>query len=232
MVETANVMIDDDDVARQGELTPGPYVRLTVSDTGAGMAPDDLQRAFEPFFTTKRVGEGSGLGLSMVFGFAKQSGGHAAIESSEGEGTTVTLYLPRAQRPAEAASRTDAAPAARGETIFVVEDDPALRKLTVTQLGDLGYDVIEAEDGKTALSVMEDTPGVNLLLTDVVLPGGISGPALAEEVVQRHPSTKTLFMSGYAQDTVAQHGRSAGKFLLLQKPFRKSDLAQKCARRW
>ena len=137
------------------------------------------------------------------------------------------LYLPRARRLAVTASQSVETPAARGETVFVVEDDPDLRRLTVTQLGDLGYDVIEAKDGKTALTMMDECSGINLLLTDVVLPGGISGPALAQEVVQRHPATKTLFMSGYAQDTLLQHGRSDDDIPLLQKPFRKTDLARK-----
>jgi CheY-like chemotaxis protein len=225
---TENVVLGPDDVANEPELEAGEYVMLTVSDTGTGMAPEVQERAFEPFFTTKKVGEGSGLGLSMVFGFAKQSRGHVAIESEEGHGTTIRLYLPRGRRTDMieiTASRTEI-PFGQGEHILVVEDDPDLRHLTVTQLENLGYHVVAASDGKSALETLQKFGHIDMLLTDVVLPGGMDGTVLSREVIQRQPDVKVLFMSGYSDHAAVQND-TWSTAVLLQKPFRKEDLARR-----
>jgi signal transduction histidine kinase len=184
-----NVSLDDDYAVAQTDLEPGEYVQVVVSDTGTGIPKDVIDHVFDPFFTTKEVGHGSGLGLSMVYGFVKQSGGHVTIYSEEGEGTTIKLYLPRSDKAEEQPEQGDQAdvPEARGETVLVVEDDPEVRTLSVALLRSLGYEILEAGDGKTALKVLETEPRVNLLFTDVVLPGGMSGPELATEVHNRVP---------------------------------------------
>ncbi|NKB54903.1 MAG: PAS domain S-box protein [Alphaproteobacteria bacterium] len=226
-IETANVRLDDDYAATQAEVTPGAYVRLTVTDTGRGMAPSVVEHVFEPFFTTKAVGEGSGLGLSMIFGFAKQSGGHVTVQSEEGVGTAVTLYLPRSRRPAQLEDETVEIPNPSSGTVLVVEDDPDLRLLAETMLDSLGYKVLAAKDGRSALTAMGRAKHVDLLLTDVVLPGGMNGPAIAEAAVKRQDDIKVLYMSGYTQDAMTQQGQIGNDYQLLQKPFRKAELAQK-----
>ena len=178
-IEMGNVTLTGADMDGHRDGQPGDYVALKVSDNGTGMAPDVVEHVFEPFFTTKEVGAGSGLGLSMVYGFAQQSGGHVTIESEAGQGTTVALYLPRAA--AEDARREamgEAIPRGRGETILVVEDEPDLRQVTVQQLEDLGYKTLQAPDGPLALEVLADNSGIDLLLSDVVLPGGMNGPEM------------------------------------------------------
>ncbi len=187
-----------------------------------------LRPSPRPFFTTKAVGAGSGLGLSMVFGFGKQSGGNVTIYSEEGEGTTIKLYLPRATGTdaVERKPATDAAPVARGETVFVVEDDPDLRTLAVALLSNLGYRVMAAATGPAALEQLGSAAGIDLLLTDVMLPGGMNGRVLATEVVRRHPEIKVLYMSGYTENAIAHHGRLDSDAELLQKPFRRTDLAR------
>jgi prevent-host-death family protein len=228
-IETANVVLDAEYAATYLEVSPGDYVLLAVSDTGTGMAPEVLEHAFEPFFTTKDVGEGSGLGLSMVYGFAKQSGGHVTIYSEQGRGTTVKLYLPQAEGPGpdtgEAVERD--APGAKGERILVLEDDPDVRTLAVSLLEGLGYEVLEAQDGKEALVVLARDSRVDLLLSDVVLPGGMSGPQLAEEARRRDPGLKILFMSGYPEKAVRRNGSLGKSVEVLSKPFRKHDLAER-----
>ncbi|MDH3597140.1 MAG: PAS domain S-box protein, partial [Rhodospirillales bacterium] len=226
-IETSNARLDDDYAAAQQDVTPGQYVLLAVTDTGTGMAPEVCARALDPFFTTKDVGSGSGLGLSMVFGFVKQSGGHVSIYSEVGEGTSVKLYLPRIKNPEQATSRPETQgdiPLARGETVLVVEDDIEVRTLVVSLLRDLGYDVREAGNGKAALDLLDERPCANLLLTDVVLPNGMSGRVLAEEVQKRLPDTAILYMSGYTENSIVHHGRLDDGVRLLQKPFRMSDL--------
>lgn len=226
-IETANVRLDDDYAATQTEVTPGAYVRLTVTDTGRGMSDAVAAHAFEPFFTTKGVGEGSGLGLSMVFGFAKQSGGHVTVQSEEGIGTTVTLYLPRSKQLALDQEEVPALPNVSSGTVLLVEDDPDLRTLATTMLSSLGFEVLAAQDGRSALTAMDRAKRVDLLLTDVVLPGGMNGPAIAEAAAKRQQDIKILFMSGYTQDAMARQGQVGNDYQLLQKPFRKTELAQK-----
>jgi CheY-like chemotaxis protein len=192
------------------------------------MSEDVLSRAFEPFFTTKDIGEGTGLGLSMVYGLVRQSGGHTRIFSEPGKGTTVRLYLPRA-KGADAASgeagATRAAPTG-SESILLVEDDGALRELAVRMLEGLGYGVASAPNGPVALALLDKSPDVDLLLTDVVLPEGMSGRDVAEEVTRRRPGIKVLYMSGYADTVLAEHGNLSERTTLLKKPFLKRELAQ------
>jgi len=228
-IETANMAVDADYAEAHG-ISPGQYVMVAVSDTGTGMAPEVVARAFDPFFTTKEVGKGSGLGLSMVYGFARQSGGHAKIYSEPGEGTTVKIYLPRdyggqeAVLPGEARS----APHQGSESILVVEDDELVRLHTVNCLETLGYRVTAREDGPSALALL-DREGVrfDLLLTDVVLPAGMSGRRVAEEVVARLPGIRVLYMSGYTENAIVHHGRLDPGVHLLGKPFRLADLGRK-----
>jgi CheY-like chemotaxis protein len=227
-IETANAQFDDDDAAAQAEVTPGQCVMLAVTDTGTGMPPEVREHVFEPFFTTKEVGAGSGLGLSMVYGFVKQSGGHVTITSNPGEGTTINLYLPRSTETVaiEKTPAMDEVPVAQGETVLVVEDDPEVRKLAVALLRNLGYRVLEAATGTAALEQLGTATEVNLLLTDVVLAGGMNGRELAAEAAQRVPGILVLFMSGYSEDTITHHGRLDADTKLLQKPFRRAELAR------
>jgi CheY-like chemotaxis protein len=201
---------------------------LAVTDTGSGMAPRVRDHVFEPFFTTKAAGAGSGLGLSMVYGFVKQSGGHVTVYSEEGEGTTIKLYLPRATgtETVERKPESDQAPAARGETVLVAEDDPDVRTLAVALLSGLGYQVMEAATAAAALELLGPTPGINLLLTDVMLPGGMNGRELAAEVELRAPGIPVLYMSGYTENAIVHHGRLDAGAELLQKPFRRIDFAR------
>jgi PAS domain S-box-containing protein len=227
-IETANARLDDDYAAAQADVKPGQYVMIAVTDTGSGMPPEVREQVFEPFFTTKKVGAGSGLGLSMVYGIVKQSGGNVTIYSEEGEGTTIKLYLPRSTETevAETKPATNEVPVARGETVLVVEDDPDLRTLAVALLSDLGYQVKEAATGPAALGQLGSTTRANLLLTDVVLPGGMNGRELATEANRRAFGIKVLYMSGYPEDAIMHHGRLDADVELLQKPFRKADLAR------
>ncbi len=227
-IETANVRLDDEYAAGQAETRPGQYVLLAVADNGFGMPPEVRERVFEPFFTTKGVGKGSGLGLSMVYGFVKQSGGNVTIYSEPGEGTTIKLYLPRSTetKAVERKASTDKVPMARGETVFVVEDDPDVRTLVVAQLSSLGYQIMEAETGMAALEQLGTLPLPNLLLTDVVLRGDMNGRELAVEVKRRIPEIQVLYMSGYTENGIVHHGRLDTDSALLQKPFRKADLAR------
>jgi len=201
---------------------------LAVTDTGEGIAPDMLDKVFEPFFTTKEIGKGTGLGLSMVYGFIKQSNGHVKIYSEVGRGTSIKLYLPRARGSQKEAATRRSVPGRRGhERILLVEDDNQVRISILHQLKSLGYAVEEATDGATALAAFEATSQpYDLLLTDVVMPGVLSGRALAETLAQRWPKTKVVFMSGYTEDAIVHQGRLDAGLLLLNKPFRKSDLAE------
>lgn len=225
-IETNNVILDADYCANNDEITPGEYVMLVVSDTGSGMAPEVAARAFEPFYTTKGEGQGTGLGLSQVYGWVKQSEGHIKIYSEVGHGTTIRLYLPRAD--ADPNERTGdhakAFPAPGGdERIFVVEDNPGVRNTVVRQLKDLGYSTMEAEDAHTALEMIEAGAGFDLLLTDVVMPGGMTGYELADRAGQLRPDLKVLFTSGYTELAVG-NGKTSRKGHLLSKPYRKQDL--------
>ena len=226
-IETANVVLGDDEPSGEiPDADPGDYVRLSVSDTGMGIAPDVLPRVFEPFFTTKEVGKGTGLGLSMVHGFIKQSQGHIDIQSDLGRGTTIRIYLPRSIKRVAARRPVPVADLPRGhEEILVVEDETTVREALVDQLESLGYSVTEAADGAAGLAAFETAAQpYDLLLTDVVMPG-LNGKALAEEVARRWPRTSVLFMSGYSQDVVVNDGRLAPEAQLLTKPLHKADLA-------
>jgi CheY-like chemotaxis protein len=233
-VETANTHLDRDYTAVNPGVEPGDYVMLAVSDTGAGMAPDVLQHAFEPFFTTKEVGKGSGLGLSMIYGFARQSRGHAKIYSEAGIGTTVRLYLPRLAEvtgaaivPAVAAPTRPEPPKTGSETILVVEDDEAVRRFVVLALERLGYRVLPAGDAQAALELLAAHPEVDLLFTDVVIPGGTSGRELGLAAEQLRPGLKVLYTSGYTRNSMVHQGKLDAGVMFLAKPYRRDELAAK-----
>ncbi|HEY1720014.1 MAG TPA: PAS domain S-box protein [Magnetospirillaceae bacterium] len=228
VITTENIAIDDAYAATRRELSPGNYVRVSVSDSGSGMPPEIIAKAFDPFFTTKDVGKGTGLGLSMVYGFVKQSGGHAAIYSEVGIGTTVTLLLPAdASSAVETVQTKTFAPMRGNETILVVEDDPAVRAVTVSFLDALGYSVIQAGTVVEGYELFAALPDIDLILTDVILPGGADGAALARKAREIRPDTKVLFMSGYTEDVVMHNGRLDAGVALLRKPFTRGQLAQK-----
>jgi PAS domain S-box-containing protein len=231
-IEVANATLDEDYAARSADVSPGDYVVLAVSDTGVGMTPEVVEHAFEPFFTTKEAGKGSGLGLSMIFGFAKQTGGHVKIYSEAGHGTTVRLYLPRyveeGARAPKAAAIGEIPPSPRGgEAILVVEDDPHVRVVAVGLLRELGYHVLEATNAAEALALIENGAAIDLLFTDVVMPGQINGRQLAEAARRSRPRLSTLFTSGYADNAMVHHGRLDPGVNFLAKPYRGRDLAIK-----
>ena len=226
-IETANVSLDEDYSAHHVEVQPGDYVMLAVSDTGTGMAPDVIARAFEPFFTTKAEGKGTGLGLSQVFGWVKQTGGHIKIYSEVGHGTTIKLYLPRAFEVvahAEEPIPQDGHQSGH-EVILVVEDNPNVRRTVMRQLTDLGYSAIEAEDGQAALDHINSGLEFDLLLTDVVMPGGLNGYELADVVGRHRPGAKILFTSGYTELAAAGFD-STRQGPLISKPYSKRDLGR------
>jgi PAS domain S-box-containing protein len=228
-IETANATLDRGAALAQDAAVPGDYVVVSVTDTGTGMAPEIVEKAIQPFFTTKDVGHGSGLGLSMVYGFVKQSGGHLDISSSAGQGTAVRLYLPKAEtyaREGEAQAPAPAATDGSGERILVVEDKADVRRLATRILTRLGYEVLEAADGKSALESLAAGPKVDLLFTDVVLPGRISGADLAKEAQARHPELKVLYTSGYANNAALEYGSSRDEVRFIKKPFAKEGLAR------
>jgi len=227
IIETGHAQIDADYVEAHAEAAPGRYVTLAVTDTGIGMAPEVRRRAFDPFFTTKGPGAGTGLGLSMVYGFLKQSGGHVQLYSEVGLGTTVRMYLPvRAAETAAAEWRgpAPAVPARTGETILVVEDDPRVRRVSVRRLKELGYEVIEADSGPAALAVLDRGEPIDLLFTDVVMAGGMTGLDLAREAGKRRPGLKTLFTSGYAEPSVLERGMPSSDSAWLGKPHSALEL--------
>ncbi len=232
-IELANKVIDEDYARAHAEVAAGDYAMLAVSDTGCGMTPDVVARVFEPFFTTKPDGRGTGLGLAMVFGFVKQSGGHVKIYSEPGEGTTVRLYLPRptgGARPAPVAARAPVELPRGSASVLVVEDEPAVREIACAILGDLGYRVLEAADGEEALRVFgAHAAAVDLLLTDVVLPGPLRGRELAERLAAVRPEIRVLFMSGYTENSIVHHGRLDDGVQLIAKPFKREQLARKVA---
>jgi PAS domain S-box-containing protein len=230
-IETANAHIDESYVASHVELVPGQYVLLSVTDTGTGMDASVLQQAFEPFFTTKPPGKGTGLGLSQVYGYVKQSGGHVKLYSELGLGTTVRIYLPRllGARDVEeaepgAAPLPDAVPR---ETILVVEDDDDVRAINVDSLRELGYHVLEVADGPAALAVLRREPRIDLLFTDVVLPGGMTGAQVAAQARGLRPGLRVLFTTGYARNAIVHQGRLDSGVHLLTKPFSHAELANK-----
>ena len=226
LLETANVVLDEAYAAANPDTQAGPYVMLAISDTGTGMTAEVRERVFEPFFTTKEVGQGSGLGLSMVYGFVKQSGGHIRIYSEEGHGTTIRLYLPPARGAVEAIKADGEAVSGGSEVILVVEDDPMVRTFVINQLTGLGYKTIAASDGSAAMAIVERGEPFDLLFTDVVMPGGLSGRNLADAIAKLRPGMKVLYTSGYTDNAVVHHGRLDEGVLLLTKPYRKPQLAK------
>ncbi len=227
-ISTANGIVGDADA--DDEAVPGHYVSLAVCDTGSGMSEATMARVFEPFFTTKEVGRGTGLGLSMVYGFAKQSGGHLRIESSLGRGTTVTMYLPKYSGDliAEAIDAPQAAePARAGETILVVEDDAGVRAYSSEVLAELGYDVHAAANADAAIALIDSDVRIDLVFTDVVLPGSLNGRDIADHCHSVRPGTPIVFTSGYARDAIGHHQRLDPGIDLLAKPFSYADLATK-----
>jgi len=228
-IATSNARIDDDYARAQADVAPGQYVLITVSDTGSGMSDDVQKRAFEPFYTTKDVGRGSGLGLSMVYGFIKQSGGHISVYSEVSTGTTIRLFLPRFsgdERPTAVPIDASEMLRAKGEVVLVVEDDDDLRSLMTRILRSLDYEVLVANSGAPALEILRSTAEIDLLLTDVVLPERMSGFELAEEALRVQPDLHVLYMSGYAEDAILHQERLAEGVPFLPKPFRMAEVAR------
>jgi PAS domain S-box-containing protein len=229
-IETTNVVLSEADLARGETLQPGSYVVLAVSDTGIGMSQATIDKAFDPFFTTKPIGQGTGLGLSMIYGFAQQSGGHARIYSQIGLGTTIKLYLPGSledsSHEATSSDQDFVPPRGEGETVLVVEDDDSVRMLVVDVLKELGYRVVEATDGTQALAVIEGKGRIDLLVSDVGLPG-LNGRQLAEIAIAARPSLKVLFITGYAATAASRSDFLAPGMQMITKPFAIDDLAQK-----
>jgi CheY-like chemotaxis protein len=227
-----NASLDADFVESHPGAEPGDYVMIAVSDNGVGMPPEVLERCFDPFFTTKEVGKGSGLGLSMVYGFVRQSGGYINIDSAPGHGTVVRIYLPRSDEEAHERADRDVAksvPRGGGETVLVVEDNVDMRLLSVTALKDLGYRPVEAADARDALRILDDEPSVRLLFSDVLLPGGVTGFDLAREATQRRPDLVVLFTSGYTEQAVMPDDVVARGWQLVPKPYRWAELGRKIA---
>ncbi len=221
-IETANRWIDER--GSQGrDLIPGQYLSLCVSDTGTGMSPEVINRVFDPFFTTKPLGQGTGLGLSMVYGFVRQSGGQVRIYSEPGQGTNMCLYLPRhylgAPEEIEAADACGSAPAQTERTVMIVDDEPTIRMLVAEVLEDQGYIPIEAGEGASALKVLESDARIDLLVTDVGLPGGMNGRQLADAARIIRPDLKVLFITGYAENAIIGNGHLDPGMWVLTKPF-------------
>ena len=221
-LQTSNHWLDAN-TARAHDLAEGPYLRLSVSDTGTGMSPDVMAHVFEPFFTTKPIGQGTGLGLSMIYGFAQQSGGQVHIQSAVGEGTCVSLYLPRHHGAAPGDELTPGQAtievAQQGETVLLVDDESTVRMLLADVLGELGYTVIEAADSAAGLKLLRSDVHIDLLVTDVGLPGGMNGRQMAEAGMELRPGLKTLFITGYAENAVMGYGQLGAGMGVLTKPF-------------
>lgn len=227
-LELGNAMLDDHYAQTHADVEAGQYVMLAVSDTGSGMSPEVIERAFEPFFTTKGEGEGTGLGLSMVYGFVKQSGGHVKIYSEPNHGTSIKIYLPRTHQLEANLPDLKTGPVIGGtETILVVEDDREVQYTTVETLTSLGYKVLRANDGQSALSILQSGLSVDLLFTDVVMPGPLRSPDLALQAKQLLPDIEVLFTSGYTQNAIMHGGRLDPDVELISKPYRREDLARK-----
>jgi PAS domain S-box-containing protein len=228
VVETRNILLGSDQAEFHSELTPGEYVQLSISDTGMGMPPEVRDRVFEPFFTTKDKSRGTGLGLAMVYGFVKQSGGHVTIYSEDGLGTTINLYLPRADAVSEtvttAGPRSDLDLQARG-TILVVEDDARVRQLTIRRLELIGYQVLEAADGPTALEILRGIDPIDLVFTDLIMPGGLSGREVAVKARELRPGIRVLLTSGYAEELMHGDELQREQMKVLRKPYQQAELA-------
>ena len=229
-IETSNKWIDER-AARSHDLPVGQYVSVCVTDTGTGMTPDVIGKAFDPFFTTKPIGEGTGLGLSMIYGFARQSGGQVRIYSEVGEGTTMCIYLPRHSNDgsiAEDVERPENIQAGgEGEVVLVIDDDPTVRMLVSEVLADLGYAVIEAPDGPAGLKVLDSNARIDLLITDVGLPGGMNGRQVADAARVTRPELKVMFITGYAENAVIGKGGLADNMFVVTKPFQMDMLAHR-----
>jgi CheY-like chemotaxis protein len=228
LIETANAQLDEAYAAQNAEVMAGDYVAISITDTGTGIPSELLERVFEPFFTTKEVGRGTGLGLSMVYGFMKQSRGHVKIYSEVGHGTSVRLYFPRAMQttstPTYASSPPERQLPVGRETILVVEDDRAVRSMAVAALESLGYTVLQATDGKRGLEIMQHDGQIDLLFTDMIMPNGMSGVDLIRAAREFRPGTKALLTSGYSEQFIRSvDGMSNVR--LLGKPYRKEKLA-------
>jgi PAS domain S-box-containing protein len=228
-IETSNITVDQSIKTGFADINPGDYVTVAVTDSGTGMTPDVIEQAFEPFFTTKEVGQGSGLGLSMVYGFAKQSEGHVSIYSEVGEGTTVKLYMPRSKdvEDIDTEIQTDHITIRGSERVLVVEDDLNLREVPVTILREAGYDVAEAANGEEAIKLLSDGNDFDLLFTDVVLPGGINGVEIAAKAIKLQPKIKVLYATGYAENAVIHNGKLDPGVNLLHKPYSRARLLEK-----
>lgn len=229
-IETANRWMDER-AARQHDLPVGQYVSLCVTDTGTGMAPEIVDKVFDPFFTTKPLGEGTGLGLSMVYGFARQSGGQIRIYTEVGEGTTMCLYLPRhgdeTDSEEDEVRATYPQPGGKGEVVLVIDDEPTIRMLIAEVLAESGYAVIEAPDGPAGLRVLESNARIDLLITDVGLPGEINGRQVADAARETRPDLKVLFITGYAENALIRRGRLEKGMYVLTKPFQMEILANR-----
>jgi signal transduction histidine kinase/FixJ family two-component response regulator len=228
VIETSNVVLDDNYASLNSDVAAGNYVMVAVTDSGHGIPASILQNVFEPFFTTKEVGKGSGLGLSMVYGFVKQSNGHIKIYSEKDHGTTVRIYLPQAAgAELPAAELEDTAIIEGGnETILIVEDDHLVRTFVVGQIRSLGYVTLSAVNADEALVIISSAQTIDLLFTDMIMPGSMNGRQLADEALRRRPTLKVLFTSGYTENTVIHYGRLDAGVLLLAKPYRRADLAR------
>jgi CheY-like chemotaxis protein len=230
-IEAMNAHLDEAYAQRNDDVAPGDYDALVVTDSGVGMTPEIMARAFEPFFTTKEGGHGTGLGLSMVYGFVRQSGGHVTISSELGRGTVVKLYLPRAKETvaiAEPAAAADTAPprATREEAVLVVEDDPAVRGIVRDMLADLGYSVTVAADGPEALAAIDSQRPIDVLFTDLIMPNGMSGYDLYSAARKRRPGLKVIFTSGYSETLLGARDAESRDVPLLGKPYRRQKLAE------
>jgi CheY-like chemotaxis protein len=231
-IETANTWLDER-AARERDMQPGQYVAVCVTDTGAGMSPEVIARAFDPFYTTKPLGQGTGLGLSMVYGFCRQSNGQVRLYSEIGAGTTVRIYLPRywnaaadndeiVEPPVRLPERTGA-----GRTVLIVDDEPSIRLLVAEVLDDLGYSAIEAADGVAGLKLLQSDVRIDLLITDVGLPGGVNGRQMADAALESRRDLKVLFITGYAENAAISNGHLAPGMHVLTKPFAMNALADR-----
>jgi CheY-like chemotaxis protein len=227
-IEAGNATLTDDADVRHEDVGSEQYVMLAVTDTGCGMTPEVVEHVFEPFFTTKPEGQGTGLGLSMVYGFVKQSGGHIKIDSEPGRGTTIRLYLPRASAAEDVVAEGAAGSIIGGsETVLVVEDDDEVRATVVELLADLGYRVLEARDAQSALAIIESGAAIDVLFTDVVMPGPVRSPELARQARARLPEVAVLFTSGYTDNAIVHGGRLDQGIDLLSKPYTRETLARR-----
>lgn len=227
-IEAGNASLDNDYAMRHSEVVPGQYVMVALSDTGSGIDADMLGKIFDPFFTTKPVGQGTGLGLSMVHGFVKQSGGHIKVYSEPGQGTTVRIYLPRTGQKEDIAADVETVPIVGGdESILVVEDDDGVRGTVVETLCELGYNVLQAKNADSAMAVLESGMKIDLLFTDVVMPGSLQSIDLARKARQAMPGIAVLFTSGYTENAIVHGGRLDQGLDLISKPYSREDLARR-----